>query len=217
MFAQRLERFAAPEVLSIPLEDVVLQMKAMGVRAIERFPLPTPPEPKALAAAQGLLTNLGALDKATGAITPLGRAMATLPVGVRSAKMLLLGRKSGVLDHVIAMVAGLSERDPLMFPEGGRAADGEGDAEGEEEGDDDEDVKLLRQKRAAMRMDRYRQWKHPSSDALVRLRVAGAFAFAAGGGGGKDLAAFCRDNMLHHPTAARTLELRKQLCRLLNK
>lgn len=48
VFSQRLQKFSAPEVLSLPLEDVVLQMKALGIPAIERFPFPTPPEEKAL-------------------------------------------------------------------------------------------------------------------------------------------------------------------------
>ena len=105
--------------------------------------------------------------------------------------MLLLGDKSlrhqgkgrggtdGV-ELVIALVAGLTERDPFLFPDGRKAAKGkgEGDGESEEEDEEDEETRLLRQKTAALKMERYRQWRHPTSDALARLRAVGAYTYA---------------------------------------
>lgn len=111
--------------------------------------------------------------------------------------MLLLGHGAstaleapGGLDLVVAMVAGLSERDPFVFPDGraeaatgGGKGGGEGEGSSSEEegdgGEDDEEVKLLRQKANALKMARFRQWRHPTSDALARLRAVGAFAYAA--------------------------------------
>ncbi|CAN0252765.1 unnamed protein product, partial [Ectocarpus fasciculatus] len=70
-------------------------------------------------------------------------------------------------------------------------------------GDDAEEVRRIRA-----------QWLHPTSDALARLKAAGAYAFATSGGtatGGGD---FCRENFLHGPTMDRSLQLRRQLSRL---
>ncbi|CAN0486423.1 unnamed protein product, partial [Hapterophycus canaliculatus] len=49
-----------------------------------------------------------------------------------------------------------------------------------------------------------------------RLKAAGAYAHVTSGGtaaGGGD---FCRDNFLHGPTMDRSLQLRRQLSRLVN-
>lgn len=62
-------------MLRLPIDGLVLQMKAMGIDNVINFPFPTPPEPEALASAEKLLKNLGALDL-KGKITPLGRTMA---------------------------------------------------------------------------------------------------------------------------------------------
>ena len=84
------------------------------------------------------------------------------------------------MELVIALVAGLTERDPFLFPDGRKAAKGkgEGDGESEEEDEEDEETRLLRQKTAALKMERYRQWRHPTSDALARLRAVGAYTYA---------------------------------------
>jgi hypothetical protein len=84
------------------------------------------------------------------------------------------------LELVIALVAGLTERDPFIFPDGRKAAKGkgEGDGESEEEEEEDEETRLLRQKTAALKMEKYRQWRHPTSDALARLRAVGAYTYA---------------------------------------
>ena len=41
--SQHLDKFALPEVVTRPLEAVVLAMKAMGVLNVTLFPFPTPP------------------------------------------------------------------------------------------------------------------------------------------------------------------------------
>ncbi|KAM3569921.1 hypothetical protein VYU27_007999 [Nannochloropsis oceanica] len=241
VFSQRLSQFTAPEILNLPLEDVFLQMKALGVPVIERFPFPTPPKEKALGAARRLLADLGALrgreGGREGGLTALGKSMAALPMGVRGSKMLVLGKRSlggkeGGMELVVALVAGISERNPFVFPDGRQKGEekrkkkeeeeGKGKEEEEEEDDDEEDeeededeeARLLRQKTAALKMARYRQWHHPTSDALGRLRAVGAYTYACSKG---NAAAFCRENMLHGPTLARALDLRKQLCRTLNR
>ena len=58
------------------MDGLVLQMKAMNIDVVANFPFPTPPEPHAIKAAEKLLIMLGAIDKISKKITPLGRSMA---------------------------------------------------------------------------------------------------------------------------------------------
>jgi ATP-dependent RNA helicase DHX37/DHR1 len=55
-------RFAEPEIVRKPVEDLVLQMKDLGIDRIVNFPFPTPPTRDSLAAAENLLVQLGALQ-----------------------------------------------------------------------------------------------------------------------------------------------------------
>eukprot|EP00873_Tetraselmis_striata_P022552 jgi/Tetstr1/442816/TSEL_030900.t1 len=77
-----------PEIVNTPLEGVVLVMKSMGVDRVRNFPFPTAPEGEAIAAAELCLRSIMALDEA-GQLTPTGRAMASLPIPPRHARMLL--------------------------------------------------------------------------------------------------------------------------------
>jgi ATP-dependent RNA helicase DHX37/DHR1 len=60
----------------MPVDGLVLHMKAMGISKVVNFPFPTPPDPAALRDAEALLVLLGALDSRTQNITKLGRTMA---------------------------------------------------------------------------------------------------------------------------------------------
>lgn len=116
--------------MRVPIEGVVLQMKAMHIDAVANFPFPTPPDRTALKRAEALLTNLGALGFLGGApksatisqgrmtigghITDLGKAMALFPVSPRFSKMLVAARSSDVLPYVISIVAALSVGDPFL-------------------------------------------------------------------------------------------------------
>lgn len=68
-------QFADPEVLRLPIDGLLLQMKAMGIENVINFPFPTPPDADSLASAEKLLKHLGALDDG-GKITAVGRTMA---------------------------------------------------------------------------------------------------------------------------------------------
>lgn len=45
-----------------PVEDLILQMKDLGIDRISNFPFPTPPDQEAVRAAEHLLVQLGALE-----------------------------------------------------------------------------------------------------------------------------------------------------------
>ncbi|OCF41767.1 ATP-dependent RNA helicase DHX37/DHR1 [Kwoniella heveanensis CBS 569] len=129
LYEDHFEQFSQPEILRMPIEGVVLQMKSMNIDAVVNFPFPTPPDRFALRRAESLLTNLGALELPTttrmvngvqqagssgGQITDLGKSMASYPVTPRFAKMLVIGKQHDCLAYIIAIVAGLSVGDPFI-------------------------------------------------------------------------------------------------------
>lgn len=146
-YESHFQKFDEPEILRMPIEGVVLQMKSMHIDAVINFPFPTPPNRDALRQAERLLTHLGALESpgslakvatyrksgslTSGArITDLGRAMALFPVSPRYSKMLVVGQQQGCLPYVIALVAAMSVGDPFLREDGtlnqGDDSDGEG-------------------------------------------------------------------------------------------
>ena len=117
--------------MTTPLEDLLLQMKSIGISDLSSFPFPTPPPPQSFAAAVTSLTNIGAIhrvhrrkpkaahmqwlmkDKGAApseeAITRLGRVLAKLSISPRLGKLLVLAHRSGhgsLLQHVMSLAAG---------------------------------------------------------------------------------------------------------------
>lgn len=89
VFAHDFPKFSKPEIESLPIEGVVLQMKNMGIDKISTFPFPTSPGEEAILGAEKLLHFLGALDEHHN-ITDLGRTLTVFPVAPRYAKMYCL-------------------------------------------------------------------------------------------------------------------------------
>ncbi|KAG5188228.1 hypothetical protein JKP88DRAFT_353468 [Tribonema minus] len=225
VYTQRLTPFSPPEVCSLPLEDVVLQMKAMGIADVSNFPFPTLPSVQGLKAAHQLLQCLGALKDAprtakkgakpapdAGGVSALGRALALLPISPRYAKMLLLARQGGLLHHGIAMVAMLTERDPFMrgdarFEDQSQDRSEEGEERSPQEEEEEEESAAAREE--AKRAERQRrnaagQTLRAGGDALVLLRAASAYASSAvltarqalrAGGGGGDALSLLHANV----------------------
>ena len=106
---------ADPEILNSPVEGVVLQLKAMGMKDIVNFPFPTSPGSDNLAKAERLLRDLSALTP-DGQVTALGHDLATYPVSPRFAKTLLVGHQAKCIYVTIAIVAALVVQD-LFVPE----------------------------------------------------------------------------------------------------
>jgi ATP-dependent RNA helicase DHX37/DHR1 len=107
VFENYFEEFSKPEILRMPIDGVVLQMKSMHIDAVVNFPFPTPPSRDMLFKSEKLLTHLGALQTtgANGAqITDMGRSMALFPLSPRYSRMLMSGKQHGCLPYVIAIV-----------------------------------------------------------------------------------------------------------------
>jgi ATP-dependent helicase HrpB len=112
-----------PEVKRLDLAEVVLTLKASGVEEIGSFRWLEPPDPRALARAEQLLADLGALraGDTTNSVTPLGRRMLAFPVHPRYARMLLAAQEYRCVPAV-ALIAALTQGRNLMRRLEGRQA-----------------------------------------------------------------------------------------------
>ncbi|KAJ2644646.1 putative ATP-dependent RNA helicase DHR1 [Coemansia sp. RSA 1694] len=222
VFNDQFARFSAPEVLRLPIEGVVLQMKAMNLDNVANFPFPTPPARAALAKAERLLTWLGALDQGKGCITALGRLMSVFPVAPRFAKMLIVAQQHACLPYVIAIVAALSVGDPFVKE---FALDPDASSATLPDLAALDDVALAEAKnmtsaelaaKEQQRIARRRYWSaqaklagpDPTSDVLKWLTVIGAFEFA----GGSD--AVCAEYYVRPKAMSEIRKLRGQLTNL---
>jgi ATP-dependent RNA helicase DHX37/DHR1 len=222
LYARQLDPFALPEVLTRPLEDVILSMKAMKISNVNDFPFPTPPDRSQIDAALQLLGNIGCVDLSSteqegqgdGSITRLGTAVARLPLGVRYSKILLVAAEAGVLDYAIPMVAALSEASPFVV-NGQLQTDMDHGDKAYREPDDSNNEELVRDKEALKANHR---WSHKGGDVLAAMLAVGAYTYAGRGAGGlsEKLACqkFCYENRLHPVIMERIQQMRRHLCHL---
>jgi len=104
--------FAPPEILVSDLSGLVLELAAWGVKDPSAlFWLDAPPE-SSWNSALALLKDLGALD-AKGAVTPVGKIMAGMPLHPRLARLMHRASELGCASHGADLAALLSERDIL--------------------------------------------------------------------------------------------------------
>jgi ATP-dependent helicase HrpA len=115
---ERRPAYTEPEILRTNLAAVILQMIALGLGDIERFPFLQPPDKRGIADGLELLRELGAIEPGRGdlRITKVGRAIAQLPLDPRYARMVVEAQRLGVVREVVAIVAGLSIQDPRERP-----------------------------------------------------------------------------------------------------
>ncbi|MEX0804979.1 MAG: helicase-related protein [Candidatus Binatia bacterium] len=106
------------EVKRLDLSEVILTLKASGVNDVRTFRWLEAPDPRALERAETLLTDLGATDDTTGAITVLGRRMLAFPAHPRYARMLLAAHDYSCV-RPVALIAALTQgRDLVVRPRG---------------------------------------------------------------------------------------------------
>ncbi len=116
-FAGRPE-FTDPEILRTNLASVILQMAALGLGDIARFPFVEPPDRRQVTAGMQLLEELGAIVPEGGRprLTKVGRRLVSFPVDPRLGRMILEADRLGVLPEVLAITAALSVQDPRERP-----------------------------------------------------------------------------------------------------
>ena len=108
-FNQR-DRFTDPEILRSSLAGVILRMKSLGLGDVVNFPFLEAPSGRAIADGYQLLQELGAVDE-RGALQPMGRELARLPLDPRVGRMILEARGRGALSEVLVIAAALSVQD----------------------------------------------------------------------------------------------------------
>ncbi|MFN4325669.1 MAG: ATP-dependent RNA helicase HrpA [Azonexus sp.] len=108
--------FTDPEILRSSLAGVILRMKSLRLTDVESFPFIEPPPAKAISDGYALLQELGALDD-DKKLTPVGEALARLPLDPRIGRMLVAARDLGCLKEVLIIAAGLSTQDPRERPQ----------------------------------------------------------------------------------------------------
>ena len=111
--------FTDPEILRTNLASVILQMTALGLGDVGRFPFVDPPDQRNVKAGVQLLEELGALARRlrpAARLTQLGRQLVALPVDPRLARMVVEAERRGCLREVLVITAALSLQDPRERP-----------------------------------------------------------------------------------------------------
>ncbi|HMD25582.1 MAG TPA: ATP-dependent RNA helicase HrpA, partial [Streptosporangiaceae bacterium] len=106
--------FTDPEILRTNLASVILQMAAIGLGDVPKFPFIDPPDARNIADGLTLLAELNAFKD--GQITGLGRKLARLPVDPRIGRMILEADRNGCVREVLIIAAALSIQDPRERP-----------------------------------------------------------------------------------------------------
>lgn len=199
-------QFADPELLRMPIEGVVLQLKAMNLQRVVNFPFPTPPPRESLVKAEKLLTYLSAISP-EGQITSTGTTMSIFPLAPRFARILVVGHLHDCLPYTIALVAGLSAGE-VFIPENQAIP---AVAEQTEDFRTNEDV-IAEDKRARIRKAFNTVHKNfcfldDKSDAIKLLQVVGEFAH-------EPTEEWCESHFVRFKTLKETRQLQSQIANL---
>ncbi len=117
--------FTEPEILRTTLASVILQMTALGLGDVARFPFVEPPDARNVRAGMTLLEELGAISSSSSGrgkdhsrprLTRIGRSLARLPIDPQLGRMLLEADRLGCLRDVLVITAALSIQDPRERP-----------------------------------------------------------------------------------------------------
>ncbi|KAJ3029969.1 UNVERIFIED_CONTAM: hypothetical protein HDU68_010546 [Siphonaria sp. JEL0065] len=188
LFSENLEQtqmssHAVPEILRVPLEQLCLSLKAMGVEDVKAFlgKAITPPSGVNIENAVRVLRELHAVDKESEKLTPLGKHMASVPADLRLSKMLIFGSIFHCIHPVLTIAAILSSKSPFVAPFEKR----------------DE----AKAKRAAFLWDK--------SDLLTDAKAYDAWLEASKKGKRSEMA-FCEENFLSSTALIAISDLRKQ-------
>ncbi|CAK7271980.1 putative ATP-dependent RNA helicase DHR1 [Sporothrix epigloea] len=180
VYEENFEEFSTPEILRMPIEGVVLQLKSMHVPHVSRFPFPTPPDVESLKRADRLLMYLAAVSQLGDArggssvsnrstVTKLGELMSAFPLSPRFAKILMVGHPGDCIHYVIALVAVMSADEVFVRPNNAipaasatskankKLSNGNSDGNNDDNDDDDDDKPRLIRTEADIRQDETRR------------------------------------------------------------
>lgn len=199
------EDFAVPDIQKKPVDDLMLQMKCMGIDKVVNFPYPSPPDSLQLQVAESNLKLLGALEDASNKrnegnltrLTRLGEAISAFPVAPRFGKMLALSHQKNLLPYTVCMVAALSVQEVLI------------------EVSNTDDEQMIKKSKWAVKR---KAWAGTGNslllgDPCILLRAIGAAEYANSTG---KLNEFCRDHGLRTKAVMEIRKLRIQLTNEIN-
>jgi ATP-dependent helicase HrpA len=116
--------FTEPEILRTNLASVILQMTAIGLGDVAKFPFVEPPDRHAIRDGYALLDELAALQAPVDGVkdgprqlTRIGRSLARLPVDPRLGRMVLEADRLGCVREVLVIASALSIQDPRERPQ----------------------------------------------------------------------------------------------------
>ena len=196
IFNDEFPKYSEPEIIRKPIDDLMLQMKAMNIENVVNFPFPTQPSLEALMASEKRLISMGALKEVTNKldkyrknkkqlkteITGLGKAMSHFPINPRYAKMLALSRQHQLMPYTIAIVSALTIQEIFISS----------------------DKNALNRRIRSSSVNGLLL-----GDVMVLLNAIGAAQFAGTTIFGNQT--FCRQNGLRHKSIVEINKLRKQL------
>jgi ATP-dependent RNA helicase DHX37/DHR1 len=208
VYERDFQEFVEPEILRMPIEGVVLQLKAMNLQHVVNFPFPTPPDRQSLANSEKLLSYLSAISP-TGQITPVGITMSIFPLSPRFARILLIGHLHDCIQYTIALVAGLSAPD-VFIPENQAIPSIAPKDEGDHFTNED---RIQEDARASIRRAYNKAQKgfcflDDKSDAIKLLQVVGEYAH-------EPTEAWCAARFVRSKPLKEILQLRRQITDLL--
>jgi len=107
---------AEPEINRVPLEQLCLSVRAMGIDDVRTFlgNAITPPNTLAIDQAIQILHRMGILDN--DLLTSLGRHLSLFPTDLRCGKLLVLGATFGCLDNCLTIASILGSKSPFISP-----------------------------------------------------------------------------------------------------
>lgn len=110
-----------PEIRRVPLEQISLSIRAMGIKDVRSFLASaiTPPNDLAVDGAIDLLGRMGALDGDD--LTALGRHLSMIPADLRCSKLMVYGATFGCLEACLTVAAILTVKSPFVCPQAKRA------------------------------------------------------------------------------------------------
>ncbi|KAK1778031.1 P-loop containing nucleoside triphosphate hydrolase protein [Copromyces sp. CBS 386.78] len=172
-----------PEIRRVPLEQLCLAVRAMGIKDVSHFlsRAPTPPEATAVEASITMLRRMGALDGEE--LTALGQQLAMIPADLRCGKLMVYGSIFGCLDDCVTIAAILSTKSPFVSPQEKREEAKEA-RKRFSQGDGD----LLTDLRA------FQEWNDHMNERMGQSRVR----------------AWCGDNFLNYQTLSDIASTRSQ-------
>ncbi|KAK7967379.1 uncharacterized protein PG986_001656 [Apiospora aurea] len=210
VYERDFREFADPELLRMPIEGVVLQLKAMRLQHVVNFPFPTPPERQSLAKAEKLLKYLSAVTP-EGQATDIGTTMARFPLPPRFARILLVGHLHDCMPYTIALVSGLSVAD-IFIPETQAIPALAEREEGAYRTNDDVIAETEQQQIRKRYNEVHRNFRSldDTSDAIKLLQAVGEFAH-------DPTEKWCEDHFARFKGLSESQKLRRQITNLLQK